>query len=1166
METIDELTTFLTDATVDGILGRLLYRGAAWSLMRENGVLPPNAPPLGATIETDLAEHGFALLRGAMALRAQAGTSDLTSKAFERSANAFEALVRNGDPESHDRGFRRTIAAAAYHLAGFSAVAYSLFNETAGDLNTSPGETAIQHLILRDLGQLRGFVREWLDNDDHKDEQIAEVLRGEEPDVDEALSTILNTTICRALAYFDFALETGETEPIETARALLDAAVSLADNAENVPLWWISNLCRHLIDDLWQHSLHENLPTEPPEGTEEKYPDLRRLFISSLYARKTSEVELWPSQREAARRSTDVTDDLVVALPTSAGKTRVAEIAALMTLSSARRVLIVTPLRALSAQTERSFRKTFAPLGFSVSSLYGASGLSAGDEDALRTREIIIATPEKLDFALRSDPSLIDDVGLIVLDEGHMIGPSEREIRYETLVQRLLRRSDAESRRIVCLSAILPSGEELDDLTAWIRSDEPGAPVLSDWRPTRQRFGTLTWRGQDALLRLDLNRNGPFIDKFVVQRPARGKEKLPYPRKTSHLTLFAAWEFAGQGKRTLIFSTQANWVEGFGKQVVDLCKRGYLGSLLEDEAPIARALEVGKEWLGESHPAVASLKVGVAIHHGRLPSPFLRELETLLSEGVLKVIVASPTLSQGLNLNAAVMLVPYLVRRGEKIKGEEFANVAGRAGRAFVDVEGLIVHVMFDKIKWREREWRELVASAKARTLKSGLIQIVAEILERLAREGVLERDDAWEYLANAREAWRSPAEEAAVAERLAAGAEYDADDGEDEGGDDEGETIDEEPLSQIVERLDATVFGLIEALDSDRADLPTLLDEALKGSLWARQIAREDEDIAPWHKKVFEARAELIWKSTTTEARRGHFAMGVGLEAGLAIDAMADELADLLDQADAAALSGDVGELVDALSGLGERLLFMRPFIPDKTNALPANWKDILRRWVSGDDVANIGPQNMRAVEEAFTYRLVWALEAVRTRRMSLGWSPETVVGGAAAAVETGVPQFMMSMLIRAGLPSRRAAMAAIEDAEPAFVTPAEMRAWLESDEITAYTDAGDWPTPDTAALWARFRTEALSGGIQKWSVEHYKRLLDTATAPPAGLYRIVTDDGDGRTWMATPDYQRVAAFKKSALDPKPSLFSGRLPGNTRLVEALRVGRGKLRWPRANT
>ena len=1160
MESIEDLTAFLTTATVDGILGRLLYRGAAWSLMRDEGVLPENAPAFGATIETDLAEHGFALLRSAMALRAQAGGSDLTSRAFERAANAFEALVRNGNPEAPDRGFRRTIAAAAYHLAGFSAVSYSLFNETADNLNSSPSETAMRHLILRDLDGLRGFVREWLDDAAHGDEQIAVSLLGEEPDVDEVLSTIIHTTICRALAFFDFALETGEQDPMETALALLATTVSLADNAGNVPLWWISNICRHLIDDLWEHSLHQILPTEPPKGTAETYPDLRRLFIASLYSRKTSEVELWPSQREAAGRSTDVTDDLVVALPTSAGKTRIAEIAALMTLSSGRRVLIVTPLRALSAQTERSFRRTFAPIGFTVSSLYGASGLTAGDEDALRTREIIIATPEKLDFALRSDPSLIDDVGLIVLDEGHMIGPSEREIRYETLVQRLLRRADAAQRRIVCLSAILPSGDELDDLTAWIRSDEPGEPVRSDWRPTRQRFGALTWHGKDALLRLDLDENGPFLDKFVVEKPALGREKNPYPRSNTHLTLFAAWEFASQGKRTLIFSTQANWVESYGKQVVDLQLRGYLDSLLDDEMSIARALEIGKEWLGEDHPAVTSLKVGVAIHHGGLPRPFLRELELLLSEGVLKVIIASPTLAQGLNLNAAVLLVPTLYRAGEKIKGEEFANVAGRAGRAFVDVEGLIIHVMSDSIQWRKREWARLVASAKARTLKSGLIQIVAEILVRLSREGVLERDDAWEYLANAREAWRSSDEGADVAELLPSALERDLeeDDRSEAEVDGDEETIDEEPLSQLVERLDATVFGLIEALDADRSDLPKLLDESLKGSLWARQIAREDEDAAALHKKVFVARADLIWKTTSEPARRGHFAMGVGLEAGLTIDAMAEDVAELLDRADEAAMSGDTDELVGALAGLGERLLFIRPFIPDK---LPANWKAVLRIWVSGEEISKIDPQYMRAVEDAFTYRLVWALEAVRTRRMSHGWSPETVAGGAAATLETGVPRYVMAMLIRAGLPSRRAAIAAIEHTQPIFVTPAEMRAWLESEEIATYTDRGDWPTPDTAGLWARFRTDALGGGTQQWSVERSSRLLDVEAAPPAGHYRVITDEGDGRTWLATPDYRPIASFKTPGVAPKPSLFSGRLSGTTTLVEALRVGHGKVRW-----
>ncbi|MCY1548815.1 hypothetical protein D9M68_849490 [compost metagenome] len=90
------------------------------------------------------------------------------------------------------------------------------------------------------------------------------------------------------------------------------------------------------------------------------------------------------------------------------------------------------------------------------------------------------------------------------------------------------------------------------------------------------------------------------------------------------------------------------------------------------------------------------------------------------------------------------------------------------------------------------------------------------------------------------------------------------------------------------------------------------------------------------------------------------------------------------------------------------------------------------------------IGPKNMRIVEDAFAYRLVWALEALRTRRVTLGWSSEIVSGGGAASVETGVPQLMMSMLIRAGLPSRRAAMAAIRTTGTVFVTVSGMREWL--------------------------------------------------------------------------------------------------------------------------
>lgn len=1147
METIDELQGFLAEATRDDVRDQLLDRGTAWAIMRQAGQLPEDAPPFGKTIETDLAEYGFSVLRAALALRKAGGSVEVAQRAFEKAGSAFESLVRNGSPDAAERGFYRVIAGAAYHLSGYSAIAYSLFSQQSEGTNVTPAEDALIRLILRDLDSLRVQTRNRLLNEAVSDQTIANSLESGKLEAEEAVTAILNSTVCRALAYFDFALQTGDVSLLGTARELLEDGVRLAADAGAVSLWWIARLCLTLIGDLWDHSLHVNLPTNPPAGGEEDYEAMRQLFLILLYGRKNAEVELWPSQREAARRSSDVSDDLVVALPTSAGKTRVAEIATLMALSGKKRVLIITPLRALSAQTERNFRKTFTPLGFTVSSLYGAAGILAGDKDALRSKNIVIATPEKLDFALRNDPTLINDVGLIVLDEGHLIGPTEREIRYEILVQRLLRRADAADRRIVCLSAILPDGEQLDDLTAWIRSDVEGQPVKSSWRPTRQRFGTLMWRGTAAKLNFDLKDDGPFLARFVEQVLPRGKQKLPFPRGAKDLSLFAAWNFAAQGKRTLLFITQANWVEGYGKKAIELVKRGYLPTLLDSHGATARALGVGREWLGDGHPVVEALKIGVAIHHGGLPNPFLRELETLLSEGVIKVIVASPTLSQGLNLNAAVLLVPHLHRSGKPITGEELANVAGRAGRAFVDVEGLVVHVMHTGDEWRLEMWRELVASAKCRSLRSGLIQIVARILGRLTRDGVLTRDDALEYLANSRDAWKTATDE----------AEHKADD-------DDNEADDQEPLSHLVEKLDATIFGLIEALDADSADLPRLLDEALQGSLWARQISRETENVQKAHKAILETRAHLIWNSTTPVARKGHFAMGVGLEAGLTLDAMAEELAAFIDKADRAALRGDEGELVEALVELARRLLIIRPFVPDKKNTLPPNWEPILKAWATGVDVNTIGPENMQIVEDAFTYRLVWALEALRTRRLTLGWSPDTIAGGGAASLETGVPHLMMSMLIRAGLPSRQAAITAIRDGKALFVDSAGMREWLESKEIAAFTDAGDWPTAETAALWKRFREDVLSEGIQEWLTQTSKQVLDLGggeTRPPNGVYRVEIDEPQGNVWVCTPDYRRLVRLRTRVRDPKPSYFTARFVEGDNRAHIQRFGRGRAAW-----
>src|ERR1700722_12879970 len=227
-----------------------------------------------------------------------------------------------------------------------------------------------------------------------------------------------------------------------------------------------------------------------------------------------------------------------------------------------RRVVFVTPLRALSAQTEVTLQRTFGPLGKTISALYGSIGVSGFDEDAIRQRHIVVATPEKLDFALRNDSSLLDDVGLLVFDEGHMIGLSEREVRYEVQIQRLLRRADAAARRIVCLSAILPDGDQLDDFAGWLRRDHPGGLIKHDWRPTRLRFGEVVWSSTTARLNLRVGDERPWVPRFLTGSapprwiPPKRRRTRPFPKDQRELRPATAWRLVEDRQTVLVFCPQ----------------------------------------------------------------------------------------------------------------------------------------------------------------------------------------------------------------------------------------------------------------------------------------------------------------------------------------------------------------------------------------------------------------------------------------------------------------------------------------------------------------------------------------------------------------------------------------------------------------------------------
>ncbi|MCZ0733956.1 hypothetical protein [Phreatobacter sp. AB_2022a] len=210
------------------------------------------------------------------------------------------------------------------------------------------------------------------------------------------------------------------------------------------------------------------------------------------------------------------------------------------------------------------------------------------------------------------------------------------------------------------------------------------------------------------------------------------------------------------------------------------------------------------------------------------------------------------------------------------------------------------------------------------------------------------------------------------------------------------------------------------------------------------------------------------------------------------------------------------------------------------------------------------IGADRMKTVEDAFAYKLVWALEAIRTRRVTQGWEPEIVAGGAAAAAETGVPNFMAAMLIRAGLPSRRAAIVAVQDGDAAFFDLDGMKLWLESEEVRVLTAQDGWPTADTQDLWRRFHADALGAAAPAWRTTSVRRRLHLQPGevrPPNGDYRLEIDPMTLFAWVLTPDFKRLVRLERWVADEHPALYRVSFIAGDNLAHVERIGPGQALW-----
>lgn len=132
MATTEEREIRIHAAIAPGYRDRLLSKGIARAMIWEDGQLPESAPRFPGRLSYDLLTYAYALLSDGLHVLEGRGERETARAAFEHAAQAIEAVVAKGRNE-RSRDFHRFVMSTSYHLAGYSARAFSLIAQNLAD-------------------------------------------------------------------------------------------------------------------------------------------------------------------------------------------------------------------------------------------------------------------------------------------------------------------------------------------------------------------------------------------------------------------------------------------------------------------------------------------------------------------------------------------------------------------------------------------------------------------------------------------------------------------------------------------------------------------------------------------------------------------------------------------------------------------------------------------------------------------------------------------------------------------------------------------------------------------------------------------------------------------------------------------------------------------------
>ena len=404
-------------------------------------------------------------------------------------------------------------------------------------------------------------------------------------------------------------------------------------------------------------------------------PDLAALFPFSLDGFQLEAID-----------ALDQGHSVVVSAPTGSGKTLVGEYAIHRALAHGRRVFYTTPLKALSNQKLRDFREQFGS---------ERVGLMTGDITANREAAVVVMTTEifrnmlyaKIDHP---DDDPLADVETVVLDECHYMNDSQRGTVWEESIIHC-----PSMIQLVALSATVANAGQLTD---WIEQVHgPTRLVLSDHRPVPLAFSFCSAKGLHPLLNEAGTGLHPNAKVWRPPKSTRRKgDRSPRPPQPEAPPMgFVVNQLAERDMLPAIYFI-------FSRRGCDKGVRDLGSASLVTPAEQARLRERVDAFVAASPEAVRDghlepLLRGVAAHHAGVLPARKELIEELFQQGLIKVVFATETLAAGINMPARTTVISALSKRTESghraLMASEFLQMAGRAGRRGLDIQGYVVTV-----------------------------------------------------------------------------------------------------------------------------------------------------------------------------------------------------------------------------------------------------------------------------------------------------------------------------------------------------------------------------------------------------------------------------------------------------------------------------------------